>query len=301
MTIRYDAGEVITAMVTPFNEKREIDYPAVERLTKHLVNTGSDAVLVAGTTGESPTLTHEEEYELLYAVKGTVSGSAKVIMGAGSNSTRTAVDVTKKVESLGADAILSVVPYYNKPNQQSMIEHFGAIAKSTNLPIILYNIPSRTGVNMLPQTVAFLAKEYSNIVALKQSNSDLDLISELKAQCPKDFAIYCGDDSLTLPMLSLGAHGVISVASHVVGEEIKSMIHNYKSGQVKAARNMHQMLFPLFKKLFMAPNPVPVKAVLSRLKLIENYVRRPLFELNEIERSELFDCLSEVLETLKNN
>ena len=301
MTIRYDAGEVITAMVTPFNEKREIDYPAVERLTKHLVNTGSDAILVAGTTGESPTLTHEEEYELLYAVKGTVSGSAKVIMGAGSNSTRTAVDVTKKVESLGADAILSVVPYYNKPNQQGMIEHFGAIAKSTNLPIILYNIPSRTGVNMLPQTVAFLAKEYSNIVALKQSNPDLDLISELKAQCPKDFAIYCGDDSLTLPMLSLGAHGVISVASHVVGEEIKSMIHNYKSGQVKAARNMHQMLFPLFKKLFMAPNPVPVKAVLSRLKLIENYVRRPLFELNEFERSELFDCLNEVLETLKNN
>ncbi len=301
MTIRYDAGEVITAMVTPFNEKREIDYPAVERLAKHLVNTGSDAVLVAGTTGESPTLTHEEEYELLYAVKGTVSGSAKVIMGAGSNSTRTAVDVAKKVESLGADAILSVVPYYNKPNQQGMIEHFGAIAKSTNLPIILYNIPSRTGVNMLPQTVAFLAKEYSNIVALKQSNPDLDLISELKAQCPKDFAIYCGDDSLTLPMLSLGAHGVISVASHVVGKEIKSMIHNYKSGQVKAARNMHQMLFPLFKKLFMAPNPVPVKAVLSRLKMIENYVRRPLFELNEIERSELFDCLNDVLEALKNN
>ena len=182
-----------------------------------------------------------------------------------------------------------------------MIEHFGAIARSTNLPIILYNIPSRTGVNMLPQTVAFLAKEYSNIVALKQSNSDLDLISELKAKCPKDFAIYCGDDSLTLPMLSLGAHGVISVASHVVGEETKSMIHNYKSGQVKAARNMHQVLFPLFKKLFMAPNPVPVKAVLSRLKMIENFVRRPLVELGEIESAELFDCLSEVLDALKNS
>ena len=301
MAIRYDAGEVITAMVTPFNEKREIDYPAVEKLARHLADNGSDAILVAGTTGESPTLTHDEEYELLYAVKGTVSGDAKIIMGAGSISTRTAVDVAKKVETLGADAMLSVVPYYNKPNQQGMIEHFGAIAKSTNLPIILYNIPSRTGVNMLPQTVAFLAKEYSNIVALKQSNSDLDLISELKAQCPKDFAIYCGDDSLTLPMLSLGAHGVVSVASHVVGEEIKSMIHNYKSGQVKAARNMHQTLFPLFKKLFMAPNPVPVKAVLSRLKLIENYVRRPLFELNELERSELFDCLNSVLDALKNN
>ena len=301
MTLRYDAGEIITAMVTPFNEKREIDYAAVERLAKHLAQSGSDAVLVAGTTGESPTLTHEEEYELLYAVKGALSGSAKVIMGAGSNSTRTAVDVTKKIQTLGADAILSVVPYYNKPNQQGMIEHFGAIARSTDLPIILYNIPSRTGVNMLPQTVAFLAKEYSNSVPLKQSNSDLDLISELKAQCPKDFAIYCGDDSLTLPMLSLAAHGVISVASHVVGDEIKSMIHNFKSGQVNAARNMHQTLFPLFKKLFMAPNPVPVKAVLSRLKLIENYVRRPLFELTEIERSELFDCLNDVLEKLKNN
>ena len=294
MTLRYDAGEIITAMVTPFNEKREIDYAAVERLAKHLAQSGSDAVLVAGTTGESPTLTHEEEYELLYAVKGALSGSAKVIMGAGSNSTRTAVDVTKKIQTLGADAILSVVPYYNKPNQQGMIEHFGAIARSTDLPIILYNIPSRTGVNMLPQTVAFLAKEYSNIVALKQSNSDLDLISELKAQCPKDFAIYCGDDSLTLPMLSLGAHGVISVASHVVGDEIKSMIHNFKSGQVNAARNMHQTLFPLFKKLFMAPNPVPVKAVLSRLKLIEKKKSRPLFELTEIERSELFDCLNYV-------
>ena len=300
MTMRYDAGEVITAMVTPFNEKREIDYPAVEKLARHLAESGSDAILVAGTTGESPTLTHEEEYELLYAVKGTVSGDAKIIMGAGSNSTRTAIDVTKKVESLGADAILSVVPYYNKPNQQGMIEHFGAIARSTDLPIILYNIPSRTGVNMLPQTVAFLAKEYSNIVALKQSNPDLDLISEFMAQCPPDFAIYCCDDSLTLPMLSLGAHGVISVASHVVGNEIKSMIHNFKSGQVKAARNMHQMLFPLFRKLFMAPNPVPVKAVLSRLKLIENYVKRPLVELNEIARSELFDCLNEVLVALKN-
>lgn len=301
MTLRYDAGEVITAMVTPFNSKREIDYPSVEKLARHLVDTGSDAILVAGTTGESPTLTHEEEYELLYAVKGAVSGDAKIIMGAGSNSTKTAVETTKKVETLGADAILSVVPYYNKPSQQGMIEHFSAIAKSTNLPIIMYNIPSRTGVNMLPSTAAFLAKEYSNIVALKQSNGDMDLISELKAKCPKDFTIYCGDDSLTLPMLSLGAHGVISVASHVVGEEIKSLIHNYKSGQVKAARNMHNVLFPLFKKLFMAPNPVPVKAVLSKIGIIENYVRRPLVELSEMERLELFDCFNSVIQELNEN
>ena len=301
MTLRYDAGEVITAMVTPFNEKREIDFSATEKLAKHLVNTGSDAILVAGTTGESPTLTHEEEYELLYAVKGVVSGSAKIIMGAGSNCTKTAVESSKKAVELGADAILSVVPYYNKPNQQGMIEHFSEIAKTVDIPIILYNIPGRTGVNMQPSTVAFLAKEYPNIIGLKQSFPDMDVITELKAVCPDDFAIYCGDDSLTLPMLSLGAHGVISVASHVVGDELKSLIHNFKSGQIKAARNMHQKLYPLFKKLFMAPNPVPVKAVLSRLKMIENYVRRPLVELNEIERAELFDVLNEVLKSIGKN
>lgn len=301
MTLRYDAGEVITAMVTPFDDKREIDFQAAEKLAKHLINTGSDAILVTGTTGESPTLTHEEEYELLYAVKGVSSGSAKIIMGAGSNCTKTAIESSKKAQEIGADAILSVVPYYNKPNQQGMIEHFGAIAKSVDIPIILYNIPGRTGVNMQPSTVAFLAKEYPNIVALKQSFPDMDVITELKSVCPDDFAIYCGDDSLTLPMLSLGAHGVISVASHVVGDEIKSLIHNFKSGQVKAARNMHQKLYPLFKKLFMAPNPVPVKAVLSRLKMIENYVRRPLVELNEIERAELFDVLNEVLASIGKN
>lgn len=301
MTLRYDAGEVITAMVTPFNEKRDIDFQATEKLAKHLIDTGSDAILVAGTTGESPTLTHEEEYELLYAIKGVTSGSAKIIMGAGSNCTKTAISSSKKAAEIGADAILSVVPYYNKPNQQGMIEHFGEIAKSVDIPIILYNIPGRTGVNMQPSTVAFLAKEYPNIVGLKQSFPDMDVITELKSLCPDDFAIYCGDDSLTLPMLSLGAHGVISVASHVVGDEIKSLIHNFKSGQIKAARNMHQKLYPLFRKLFMAPNPVPVKAVLSRLKMIENYVRRPLVELNEVERAELFDVLNEVLASIGKN
>ena len=280
MTLRYDAGEVITAMVTPFNEKREVDFDALSKLVEHLVNSSSDAILVAGTTGESPTLTHEEEYEILFEVKGKVSGARKIIMGAGSNCTRTAIESSRKAVELGADAILSVVPYYNKPNQQGIIEHFGAIAKAVDIPIIMYNIPGRTGVNMTPQTAAFLAKEYSNIVALKQSFPDMDTITELRSLCPEDFAIYCGDDSLTLPMLSLGAHGVISVASHVVGDEIKSLIHNFKSGQIKAARNMHQNLYPLFRKLFMALNPVPVKAVLSRLKSIENYVRRPLVELN---------------------
>lgn len=299
MSLRYDVGEIVTAMVTPFNEKRKIDYPAAENLARYLVENGSDAILVAGTTGESPTLTHDEEYELLYTVKSAISGSANIVMGAGSNSTRTAVDSSKKVQELGADVILSVVPYYNKPNQQGLIEHFGSIAKAVEIPIILYNIPGRTGINMTPETVAFLAKEYSNIVGLKQSYFDMDVVSELKLLCPEDFALYSGDDSLTLPMLALGAHGVVSVASHLVGNEIKSMIHNFKAGQIHAAKNMHIKLFPLFKKLFMAPNPVPVKAALSRMKMIENYVRRPLFELSEMERSELFDVLTCVLDGLQ--
>ena len=221
-------------------------------------------------------------------------------MGAGSNSTQTAVQSSKKAQDLGADAILTVVPYYNKPSQQGLIEHFGAIAKSVDLPIILYNIPGRTGIDMAPSTIAFLAKEYSNIVAVKQSNSNLDLVSEIRMLCPDDFAIYSGDDSLTLPMLSIGAHGVVSVASHVVGAQIKSMIHNYKAGQVSAASNMHKILYPLFRKIFMAPNPTPIKALLSKLGIIENYVRRPLVELDEKDRLELLECLNMTLSKLEN-
>lgn len=298
MALRCDLGELITAMVTPFDKEKNVDYDGVQKITRHLLDQNTDAIVVAGTTGESPTLTHEEELEILLCVKSTLSGRAKVIMGAGSNSTDTAVKSSIKAQESGADAILSVVPYYNKPNQKGMIEHFGAIAKSVDLPIILYNIPGRTGVDMSPETIAFLAKEYSNIVAVKQSNPNLDLISEIRMLTPDDFAIYSGDDSLTLPMLSLGAHGVVSVASHVIGNEIKSMIHNFKSGQVVAASNMHKILYPLFKKIFIAPNPTPIKALLSKLDLIENSARRPLVELDEQERLELSECLNKVFRKL---
>lgn len=294
MVLRFDAGEVITAMVTPMDAKREIDYNAVEILAKHLINNGSDAVLVAGTTGESPTLTHEEEIELLSTVRRAVANKAKVIMGTGSNSTDTAVRMTKLAKKEDVDAILSVVPYYNKPSQKGMIEHFSAVAEASDLPVILYNIPSRTGVNMLPETVAYLAEKYSNVVAVKQSCADMDLVSELRIQCPEDFAIYSGDDSLTLPMLPIGAHGVISVASHLFGSEIKSMIKNFKAGELIAARNMHKTLFPVFKKLFMAPNPVPVKAALAHNYLIQDYVRRPLVELEDSQKAELFEVLDSV-------
>lgn len=291
MPLRYDAGEVITAMVTPFNSSREIDYNKTENLARYLSSNGSDAILVAGTTGEGPTLTHEEEIELLSTVRRAVAGKTRVIMNAGSNSTETAMRTAKLAEKEDVDALLSVVPYYNKPNQKGMYEHFAAIAKSINLPIILYNIPSRTGVNMAPETVAKLANDFQNIVAVKQSFGDMDAITEMKILCPEDFAIYSGDDSLTLPMMSLGARGVISVASHIFGNEVKSMIRNYKSGELYAAVNMHKKLYPSFRKLFMAPNPVPVKAALAHKGIIEEYVRRPLVELTAGEKEDLFKVL----------
>jgi len=294
MSYRYDAGEVITAMVTPFNEKREIDYNKVEELSQYLMTHGSDAILVAGTTGEGPTLTHEEEFEMLSTVKRAVANKCKVIMNAGSNSTDTAISSAKWAQKEEVDAILSVVPYYNKPSQEGMIEHFSAVAESVNLPIIIYNIPGRTGVNMQPQTVAKLAEKYKNIVGIKQSFGDMDAVTEMKLCCPEDFTIYSGDDSLTLPMMALGARGVVSVASHIFGLEMKSMIRNYKSGEFLAALNMHKKLYPAFKKLFMAPNPVPVKAALAHFDIIEEYVRRPLVELNADQKKELFKVLDKV-------
>ncbi|CCY23762.1 dihydrodipicolinate synthase [Brachyspira sp. CAG:484] len=294
MAIRYDAGEVITAMVTPFDKNREVDYNKVEELTKYLITHGSDTALVAGTTGEGPTLTHEEDLEVLSTVKRATANKARVIMNAGSNCTMTACRTAKLAQKEDVDAILSVVPYYNKPNQKGMIEHFSAIARSTDLPVIIYNIPSRTGVNILPETVAKLAKEFDNIVGIKQSYPDMDAVTEMKLACPDDFSVYSGDDSLTLPMMSLGARGVISVASHIFGPEIKSMIRNYKTGEFLAALNMHKKLYPAFRKFFMAPNPVPVKAALAHKGIIEEYVRRPLAELNEEEKADLFSVLDSV-------
>ena len=289
--MRFDFGEVLTAMVTPFDYKGSVDYSKVEELTAYLAENGSDSIVVTGTTGESPTLTHDEELEILSSAKRAVMNNKKIIMGTGSNSTETAVMMAKKAEKEGADGILTVVPYYNKPSQKGMIAHFSAIASAVNLPIILYNIPSRTGVNMSVETAKYLTETHENIVAIKQSFGDLDVITDYKLNLPKDVAIYSGDDSLTLPMLSVGAHGVVSVASHLWGKEIKSMIRNFKTGDVSAAKNMHYKLYPIMKKLFMVPNPVPVKAALSRKGIIEEFVRSPLVTLDAEEKLELFEVI----------
>ena len=294
MTIKFNAGEVITAMVTPFTKDGNVDYDKAGELASYLIDNGTDSILVAATTGECPTLTHDEESELLSTVKRAVRNECKVIMSAGSNSTQEAIKYAKTAEKEGADAILSVAPYYNKPSQEGLKAHFTAIAQAVNIPIILYNIPSRTGVNIEPETVKYLAEKYENIVAIKQSYPDLDKVSEMRDLCPKDFQIYSGDDSLTLPMLSLGATGVVSVASHIYGEEIKSMIDDFKSGDVKSALNMHMILYPMFKKLFMAPNPVPVKAALSKNGIIKDYVRLPLVILNYEQKAELFSIMDSI-------
>ncbi|MBS6552718.1 MAG: 4-hydroxy-tetrahydrodipicolinate synthase [Clostridium sp.] len=295
MAMRFDAGEIITAMITPMDKDRKVDYKALEKLVEHLIATGTESILVAGTTGESPTLTHDEEVEIFRFVKKVANGRAKLIMGAGSNCTQTAVMATNNAKECGADAILSVVPYYNKPSQKGLIEHFSTIAKSTDLPVLLYNIPGRTGITMQPETIAHLAKEHKNIFAVKQSLADMDVITETRRLCPDDFVIYSGDDSLTLPMVSVGAHGVISVASHIIGNQMHEMLNLYKSGKVKEATDMHLKLYPLFKKIFMAPNPVPVKECLKKMGIIENYVRRPLVELDEGERNELYSVLEQYI------
>ena len=295
MAMRFDAGEVITAMVTPFDSDKKVDYSALEKLVNHLIENGTDTILIAGTTGESPTLTHEEEVEIFNFVKKVSNKRCKLILGAGSNCTETAVMATKNAEACGADAILSVVPYYNKPSQKGLYEHFSAIAKSTTLPVLLYNIPGRTGISMTPETIAKLAKEHQNIFAVKQSLADMDVITETKRLCPEDFVIYSGDDSLTLPMMSVGAHGVISVASHIVGAEMKEMISAFKQGKVQEATQKHLKLYPLFRKIFMAPNPVPVKEALSKMGIMSNHVRRPLVELDEAERKDLYSVVEKFI------
>jgi 4-hydroxy-tetrahydrodipicolinate synthase len=295
MQKRYCIGDVVTAMVTPFDKDLNINYQMVEKLANHLVNNGTDTILVAGTTGESPTLTHDEELELLKVVKSAVSGKAKILMGAGSNSTATAVEMSKKVAKAGADAILSVVPYYNKPSQIGMVAHFGAIANAVDLPIMLYNIPGRTGVDMAPETIIKIANEHKNVFAVKQSNGNLDLVTEIISEAPEGFVVFSGDDSLTLPMLALGAVGVVSVASHLVGKEIQSIIKAFKAGNVSEAKALHHKYYPVFKKIFMAPNPIPLKAALAKKGIIEEHVRLPLVGLDDKQKAELFSAIDYVL------
>jgi len=280
-------GQILTAMVTPFKDDLSIDYEATEKLVTHLIKTGTDSIVVAGTTGESPTLSHEEEFDLCKFVKKTASGRAKIVLSTGSNCTKTAVESTKKANALGIDGILSVVPYYNKPSQAGLIAHFSEIAKSTDLPIILYNIPGRTGINMEPTTTAELAHKLKNINSYKDATGNLEHTSQVIQLCPKGFLVFSGDDGLLLPMLSVGAVGIISVTSHLFGIEMKDMIKFYLEGKIDRAKEVHHILFPVFKALFKAPNPTCVKAALELKGIIKSNLRLPLVKLNEKDLNEL--------------
>ncbi len=287
-------GRVLTAMITPFKEDGSVNYAVAEQLAVHLADRGTDSLVVCGTTGESPTMTWDEEYELFQVVQKAVAGKALVIAGAGSNSTKEAIVATQKAAKLGLDGCLQVVPYYNKPPQEGLYNHFRAIAQSApELPIMLYNIPGRTGQNMLPETVARLA-EIPNIVAVKEASGNLDQASQIRCLTSPEFAIYSGDDSLTLPMLAVGGSGVVSVASHLVGEQLQQMIEAFEAGQVQVATQIHLQLFDLFKALFLTTNPILVKTALKLQGWDVGSTRPPLCDPPVEVTQKLKDVLSQL-------
>lgn len=276
-----DFGTIVTAMITPFKTDGSIDYQLAAKLADHLVNNGTDTLVVCGTTGESPTLSWDEEYQLFVEVLQTVSGKAKVIAGCGSNNTKEAIAATQKAAKIGVHGSLQVVPYYNKPPQSGLYQHFQAIAASIpDLPMMLYNVPGRTGQNLSPETVVRLA-EIDNIVAIKEASGSLDQVSEIRRLTPKEFRIYAGDDSLTLPMLAIGAHGIVSVASHLVGNQLQEMIKAFQVGKIHTATEIHLQLFPLFKALFLTTNPIPVKEALKLQGWEVGSTRLPLCAVDE--------------------
>ncbi len=286
-------GRVLTAMVTPFDEVGEVDYAKAEALAKRLADGGSDGIVVAGTTGESPTLSDEEKIRLVRAVKTAVAGRAAVVAGTGTYDTKHSIHLTAEAKRAGADGVLLVNPYYNRPSQDGLYAHFRAIAESTTLPCILYNIPGRTGVNAAPETIARLA-EIPNIVAVKEASGNLDQSSEIRRRTPERFQIYSGDDSLTLPILAVGGSGIISVASHLVGREIQEMVKAYEQGDVRKALRIHVKLFPLFKVLFITTNPVPVKAALNLSGFTVGKPRLPLVEATPNEKEQIGAVLKEL-------
>lgn len=276
-------GDVLTAMVTPFNLEGEIDFKEVTNLIEYLLENGTDGLVVAGTTGESPTLSTQEKIDLFSHVVKIVNKRVPVIGGTGSNNTIESIALTKRAEACGVDAIMLVTPYYNKPNQRGLSEHFAQIASSTRLPIMLYNIPGRSVVNMHAETIIKLSK-IDNIVSVKEASGDLNQVSTIIEETSPDFSVYCGDDGITLPMLSIGAIGIISVASHIIGKDIKRMVSAFKQGKIIEAAGLHRKLLPVMDGLFTYPSPTPVKHALQQKGLHVGGVRLPLVSLSENEK-----------------
>jgi 4-hydroxy-tetrahydrodipicolinate synthase len=292
-TDAYMFGRIITAMVTPFDSDLKIDYKAVDAIVEHLIQTGTTAIVVAGTTGESPTLEEEEKESLLKAVIATAKKRVKVIMGTGSNVTSKSIKATQAAQKLGADGALVVAPYYNKPSQAGLLAHFKAIAQASDVPLIVYNIPGRTGINISVDTMVALAESEKTIHALKDSTGNVEQASDIAAAARQDFVVYSGDDNMTLPFLSVGASGVISVASHVIGTKIEAMQNAFFAGDINRARAIHYECMPLFKGLFTAPNPTCVKYALAKMGLCSPHLRLPLVALDKTQQAAMDTLLKQ--------
>jgi 4-hydroxy-tetrahydrodipicolinate synthase len=285
---------VFTAMVTPFKPDLAVDYEKSRVLARHLVDSGSDGIVVAGTTGESPTLTHEEKLGLFQAVLDEVGDRACVVAGTGTNDTKASIEITREAEAVGVDGVMLVAPYYNKPPQAGLYRHFAMVAESTSLPIMVYNVPGRTSVNVSGETMAKLACDYPNIVAVKEASGNLEQVAEIRSKSPEGFAIYSGDDNMTIPLMSVGGDGIVSVAGHVAGREIQEMVGAFVSGDVQRAASLHRRLLPLFRVIFVTTNPIPIKAALSMSGLDAGPLRPPLVEASDSERA----AIRKVMESL---
>lgn len=294
-------GRVMTAMVTAFDDQLKVDFKATERLVKHLLSSGTTCLVVSGTTGESPTLEDSEKRDLLKFVIDAAKGKAKVVMGTGYNSTAKSIKSSQEAETLGADGLLVVAPYYNKPSQAGLIKHYDDIAKSTSLPIIVYNIPGRTGINITPDTMLEMIESNHNIYALKDSTGSVEQAAEIAGKARESFKIYSGDDYLTLPFLAVGACGIVSVASHIIGKPIADMVDDFFAGRLDAAREKHYQYLPIFKGLFSAPNPTCVKYALSVLGICGEYLRMPLVPLDKQQKQVINQLLKEADLTAKSS
>ncbi|MDO4581255.1 MAG: 4-hydroxy-tetrahydrodipicolinate synthase [Bacillota bacterium] len=287
-----DFGRVIAAMVTPFTEDYAVDYDAAQQLAAYLLDQGVDGLVLCGSTGENPTLTKEEKLKLFAAVKQVTKGRALLIAGTSGYNTMTSVELSQKAESLGADALLAVTPYYNKPPQEGLYQHFKAIAEAVRIPVILYNVPSRTGVNLQPQTVERLA-QLDNIAGLKEAACCMEQMIEIRLRTPADFLIYSGDDATTLPMLAMGACGVISVSAHLIAQPLQEMIAAFERGDNDKALELHNRYYPLNSKLFIRSNPIPLKYCLNKLGLPAGPCRLPLIAADAEAARELDALLVE--------
>ncbi|MET3682192.1 4-hydroxy-tetrahydrodipicolinate synthase [Alkalibacillus flavidus] len=286
-------GRVLTAMVTPFDSIGRLDLKKTEQLVTHLVDHGSDGLVLGGTTGESPTLTHDEKLQLFRHVVQLVDDEVTIIAGTGSNHTASAAELTKEASETGVDGIMLVTPYYNKPNPAGLYQHFTTIANETDLPVMLYNIPGRSVINMPVETTVALSK-VANIVSIKDASGDLSMMSDIIQQTSDDFSLYSGEDHLTLPSLAVGSHGVVSVASHVIGDQMKDMVKAYMAGDNMKAAARHRELLPVMRACFMAPSPAPVKAALNYLGVDVGSVRQPLVDLTFEEFNDLQKVLDRI-------